>query len=234
MFNGVKLPIIGPSFITIPKNVEHGFELQTDMKGWIISLSDVMLEHKIKREPEVIHVIESFQITEVVRNTLSEVVFKEMLECVEEYFSEKVGRLLMLDYMIGKIVVLLNRLPKEVNSLYDVVSNNSLVIYFRRFSQLIREGHSYKKQIEDYAKELCITTGHLNRVCTSVAKKSPKEVIIDYFIAEAQILLSDVEKTVNQVSYDIGFEDPSYFSRIFKKKIGLTPNEFRKKIGIKN
>ena len=232
IYNGENIAISAPSFITIPKNTEHGFEHQTVMKGWIISLSDVMLEHKIKRESEVINVIESFQIVDVLEDIYSEKIFKEMLECVDEFLDNKVGRLLMLDHMIGKIIVQLSRLPQESkNKIFN--TNNSSAVYFRRFSHLIRESHSYKKTIEEYAAEMGITTGYLNRICTAIAEKSPKEVLINYFIAEAQLLLSDAEKTVNEVSYQIGFEDPSYFSRIFKKKIGYSPNEFRKKIGIK-
>jgi AraC family transcriptional activator of pobA len=232
LYNGEKIPITGPSFITVPKNTEHGFEHQTEMKGWIISLSDPVLEHMVKRETEVINAIETFQLIEVVEGSYSETVFKCMLECIDEYQKEEKGRLLMLKYMVGKIIVQLSRIPEEARLSLSKKDNLS-VIYFRRFNQLIRESDTYKKTIEQYAAELNITTGHLNRICSTVAQQSPKEVIMDYFISEAQLLLTDIEKSINEVCYSIGFDDPSYFSRIFKKKTGLTPNEFRKKIGVK-
>lgn len=49
-----------------------------------------------------------------------------------------------------------------------------------------------------------------------------------YFITEAQLLLTDVTLTISEVAYKLNFDDKSYFSRIFKKKTGLTPAEFRK------
>lgn len=233
LHNDERIPVSAPSFITIPKNTEHGFEHQTEMKGWIISLSDAVLEHMIKRETEAVIAIETFQLTEVVKDTYSEIVFNNMLECIDEYHQENFGKLLMLESMIGKIIVQLSRIPKSTQ-LRIFNKTNSSVIYFRKFSQLIRESRSYKKSIEQYASDLNITSGHLNRICNIIAQQQPKEVIINYFIDESKVLLTDVEKSINEISYSIGFEDPSYFSRIFKKKTGFTPNEFRKMMGIKS
>ncbi|MDQ0477237.1 MULTISPECIES: AraC family transcriptional regulator [Chryseobacterium] len=233
LHNDEKIPISAPSFITIPKNTEHGFEHQTEMKGWIISLSDAVLEHMIKRETEAVIAIETFQLTAVTADSFSETVFKNMLECVEEYHQENFGKLLMLESMIGKMIVQLSRIPKST-PLRIFNKDNSSIIYFRRFSQLIRESRTYKKTIEQYAAELNITPGHLNRICSIIAQQNSKEVIIDYFINESKTLLSDIEKSINEVGYSLGFDDPSYFSRLFKKKTGYTPNEFRKNIGVKN
>ena len=58
--NNERIPVAAPSFITIPKNTEHGFEHQTEMKGWIISLSDVVLENMIKRETGIVIALETF------------------------------------------------------------------------------------------------------------------------------------------------------------------------------
>jgi AraC family transcriptional activator of pobA len=233
LYNNNKIHIKGPSFITVPKNTIHGFEHLSDLSGWIISLSDNVLEHMIKREAEVIGAIEMFQITKVVEGEYSEEIFNTMLTCINEYQSSKVGRLLMLEYLVGQLIVQLRRLPQSLQHTLSLGDSTS-IIYYRRFTQLIRESTSYKKTIEEYASELKIASGHLSRICSSIAFKSPREIIMDYYITQAQLLISDVEKSIAEVCYTLGFEDPSYFSRIFKKKTGLTPNEFRKKIGTKS
>lgn len=56
---------------------------------------------------------------------------------------------------------------------------------------------------------------------------------MNYFITEAQLLLTDVSLTISEVSYRLNFDDKSYFTRVFKKKTGKTPVEFRKSLGIK-
>lgn len=233
LYNNNKVHIKGPSFITVPKNTVHGFEHLTELTGWIISLSDNVLEHMIKREAEVIGAIEMFQITKIVEGEYSEEIFNTMLDCINEYQSTNLGRLLMLEYLVGQVIVQLRRLPQSLQHTISSPDSTS-IIYYRRFTQLIRESTSYKKTIEEYAADLKIASGHLSRICSSIAFKSPREIIMDYYITQAQLLISDVEKSIAEVCYTLGFEDPSYFSRIFKRKTGLTPNEFRKKIGTKS
>ena len=233
LYGNEKIRVQGPSFITVPKNADHGFEHLTELKGWIISLSDSVLEHMIKREAEVIEAIETFQVTKVAEGDYSEKVFNTIQSCIDEYNSAEPGRLLMLEHLVGQLIVQLKRLPQSLqHTIYQ--ADNSSIIYYRRFTQLIRESFSYKKTIEEYASDLKIPSGRLSRICNAVGLKSPREIIMDYYVTQAQLLLSDVEKSIAEVCYTLGFEDPSYFSRIFKKKTGLTPKEFRKKIGTKN
>ena len=37
----------------------------------------------------------------------------------------------------------------------------------------------------------------------------------------------NTQKTVNEIAYELGFEYPQYFSRMFKKRVGMTPGEYR-------
>ncbi|MBW3518093.1 AraC family transcriptional regulator [Flavobacterium sp. NKUCC04_CG] len=233
LYNKEVISVQGPAFITVPKNTDHGFEHRTNLNGWIISLSDNVIEHMVKREAEVIEAIELFQVTPIVTGEYSEEVFKTMLYCIEEFNATHTGRLLMLEHLVGRLIVQLKRLPQSSQHRILFV-NNSFLIYYRRFTQLIRESCSYKKTIEEYAADLKITSGHLSRICNSVAFKSPREIIMDFYLTQAQLSFSDGEKSIADVSYELGFDDPSYFARVFKRKIGLTPNEFRKKIRTKD
>jgi len=233
LYQNEKINVCGPSIITIPKNTEHGFEHLSEQKGWIISLSDAVLEHMIMREADVISALETFRIIQVATGEYSECIFQTMLNCIKEYNDEQTGRLLMLEYIVGQFIVQLNRLPD--NQQLSIFSNdNTSTIYYRRFTQLVRISGTYKKTIEQYASELNITTGHLSRICRAVTGKSPKEIIMDVYIAEAKLQLSDIEKSINEICYSLGFEDPSYFARVFKRKAGVSPNEFRKVQNIKS
>jgi AraC family transcriptional activator of pobA len=82
-------------------------------------------------------------------------------------------------------------------------SDNISKVYFRRFTQHIKTTYNFKKTVEDYARDLAISSGHLNHICHTIVDKSPKDVIIEYFILEAQIALTNVEKTITEVSYQL-------------------------------
>ena len=232
-FGAEKVDVHGPAFMVVPKNIAHGFLHLTEVSGWIINLADTVLEHMLQREADVIFGMEEIHIAAVTaEDPATTEVYETMLKCVDEYNSQVPGRLLMLQYLVGQMLVQLYRISLGGRQTFFSTSNISKV-YFRRFQQLIRDGDTYKKSVEEYARDLFISTGHLSRICRAMAGQSPKDLLIDYFITKAQLALSDVDSNIADVSYTLGFEDPAYFTRLFKKKTGQTPLEFRKKIGVK-
>ncbi|MEN9613631.1 MAG: hypothetical protein RLZZ628_4445 [Bacteroidota bacterium] len=232
-YNEQKYEISAPAFITIPKNVLHGFNHKVDVSGWIITLSDIVVEQLLQHEAAVIFEMDAIHITSLdpEKSDLIEV-YQTMKKCILEYQTHLLGKLLMLQSLVSQLMVQLFRLTDENNKTMPE-SDNISKVYFRRFMQHIKKTYSFKKAVSDYAKDLSLSTGHLNRICNAVADKSPKEVIVDYFIAEAQLLLTHLEKTITEVAYQLGFEDPSYFTRLFKQKTGVSPKAFREKQGIK-
>ena len=58
--------------------------------------------------------------------------------------------------------------------------------------------------------------------------KSPQEYIENNIIDLAKEKIMGSEMTVNQIAYELGFQYPQHFTRIFKKKVGCTPSEYRK------
>lgn len=83
-------------------------------------------------------------------------------------------------------------------------------------------------KIEGIAKHVNLSKSHLSRVFKSKTGSSP----IDYFISlkmqEAIRLLSNQSLRINEVAYTLGYLDPFYFSRLFKKHIGVSPRVFLK------
>jgi AraC family transcriptional regulator, transcriptional activator of pobA len=226
--------ITGPAFMTIPKNVAHGFHHKDEVSGWIINLSDAVLEHLLQREADIIVEIDAIHISTIdpEEERLFDV-YKTMKRCIDEYRNNLAGKQLMLESLISQLIVQLHRLPLETTKLSSS-SDNASKVYFRRFMQLIKSTNSFKKTIGEYADELHISQGHLGRVCQIIAGKTPKDIVIDYFMREAQIALTNVGKSIAQVAYDLNFDDPAYFTRLFKKKMGYSPKTFREKHGVKN
>jgi AraC family transcriptional activator of pobA len=224
--------VTGPSFFTMPKNKAHGFQSQADVKGWILNLADSFLENLLHREADIMVEIDTMHFAQITpeKEDLNRV-YQTMLACVEEYYNKRAGKQLVLQSLVSLMIVQLYRLSAHTTKL-SPASNNLHKILFRRFMHLIRIHNSFKKSIEDYARELNITRGQLIRACQTAAGKSPRDIATDYFIREAQIALTNVDKSISEVAYELQIEDPSYFARLFKKKIGLTPKEFRQKQGM--
>ncbi|MEL0637555.1 helix-turn-helix domain-containing protein [Marinomonas sp. TI.3.20] len=107
--------------------------------------------------------------------------------------------------------------------------NHSEVQSFRAFSTLVENHFSSKKQTSFYCEQLNINDSRLHYICKKIANISPKKIINGRALLEAKRLLSHTNMNLTEISYTLGYIDPSYFSRFFIKNIGVSPSEFRQK-----
>ena len=96
-----------------------------------------------------------------------------------------------------------------------------------KFSKLVADTISKNITVKDYANKLHITVEKLNELCKDNYGQNPKNIILDKKITEAKRLLYFTDLSVKEIAFQLGFEDSSYFSRIFKQKTKLTPSEFK-------
>ena len=74
-----------------------------------------------------------------------------------------------------------------------------------------------------------VSEGYFCNLFKEVTGKSAKEYIIQLRVKKAMSLLSSSSFSITDVCYMCGFSDPNYFTRVFKKKTGSLPSEFRLK-----
>ena len=99
-----------------------------------------------------------------------------------------------------------------------------------RFINLIDENYQKGLTITEYAHLLHISTRTLSDLTNQLLGKSPSLMIQERIILEAQRMLLYSELNVNQIGYRLGFDDPSYFVKYFKKHTKVSPSEFRRSI----
>ncbi|OWK70471.1 helix-turn-helix domain-containing protein [Pedobacter sp. AJM] len=101
------------------------------------------------------------------------------------------------------------------------------------FKDLLECGFLQRRLISDYAREMFVTEKRLNQATSKILGKTAKAVTNDRMVLEAKRLLSHTAKSVKEISYRLGFEEPTNFIKYFRKHNGLTPVEFREKYAIK-
>jgi AraC family transcriptional activator of pobA len=84
--------------------------------------------------------------------------------------------------------------------------------------------------VQDMADRLNISAGYLSDVLKQESGKTALEHIHIYLISEAKNRLRGEDKSVSEIAYALGFENLSYFSRLFKKEVGVSPNYFKKQM----
>lgn len=122
---------------------------------------------------------------------------------------------------------LLNRQRISSFSTESSVYNHTLL---RNFLNLIESNFKSLRLPKEYAALLYITPNHLNALCKELLGQSAGEIIRDRVILEAKRLLVIKDYSVAEIAYELNFNDNSYFTKFFKKAVGVTPEEFRKKL----
>ncbi len=86
---------------------------------------------------------------------------------------------------------------------------------------------------EDFADQLSVHINHLNRAIRQTTGRTTSMAITHRLLLEAKGLLSQTNWNISEIAYCLGFEDASYFIRLFKKHTGATPGQFREQIAVK-
>ena len=81
--------------------------------------------------------------------------------------------------------------------------------------------------VGDCAKELNLSAGYFGDLIKKETGQSAQEYIQAKVIHVAKERIFNVDKSISEVAYDLGFKYPQHFTRLFKQKTGVTPNEYR-------
>jgi AraC family transcriptional activator of pobA len=96
-----------------------------------------------------------------------------------------------------------------------------------RFQRQVERDFRRHLRVADYADRLGVTPGHLNALCRATLHTSAGAWIRSRVALEARRLLLYTDLTAAQIGYRLGFDDPAYFSRFFRREVGAPPSGFR-------
>lgn len=215
-----------PALLCIfPEEVHHILEVK-DPKGWMISFDPSLaskevlqlLDNKI-HNPFLLRQESNFyyQLT-----ILMDLIEKIQLENTNTFSQKSMHSLLngLLSLIAGEIVS---------NASVDKTKENRSIIIKETFIKLTKEHFKTWKQPAQYALALSISVAHLNDTVKALTGSPVSVHIQEACIMEAKRLLYFTDNSVKEIAYEVGYDEPVYFGKLFKKVTSLTPLEFRKK-----
>ncbi len=125
---------------------------------------------------------------------------------------------------IGIICQLLSRFVKEATPKYDVKDSR-----IREAIKSINASTSDSVRIDILAQSVHMTTDHFIRLFKKEMGCTPAQFAIDRKMMQAMLMLSAEPMMTKEVAYTLGYDNLSYFSRLFKRHTGLTPREYRER-----
>jgi AraC family transcriptional activator of pobA len=215
-------------YFMIPGQV-HNWAFKGDVDGYIINFSVPFFQSFLLKA----NYLEEFPFfTGIVNDAVIEIPV-ELQEKITGLFEELIletEERKPLDMDMVRALML--QLFISVARLGLVTVNSAIPSYnytlLRNFQKLIEKNYTSIKLPKGYAELLYITPNHLNALCNDVLGISAGEVIRNRIALEAKRLLINNDLTVSEIAGQLNFADNSYFTKFFKKQVGITPEEFRK------
>nr|WP_297309044.1 helix-turn-helix domain-containing protein [uncultured Flavobacterium sp.] len=137
------------------------------------------------------------------------------------------------DFSILKTYLqLILALSNKEKQLDDFRKNEDRSAISPDFIQMVESNFLKQKSVDFYADSYSISLNHFSKKIKSIYGKSPKTLIQERLILESKKQLHLTYKNINEIALYLGFQDEFYFSRFFKKHVGVSPKIFRQNVGI--
>lgn len=214
-------PLNERALVNIPAGCVHGFTFEPRTKGWVVTLAAELLE-------------ESLLESEGLRPHLMKpkILFykDEIQRAVMKIFSEYAGRSYARAHVLRAYSSLLMGLVGRGIAELDPQERQTEHGLQRRFEALLDAHFLDHLGVSDYANLMGITPAHLSRVMRAATGRSALSAIEERIVREARRNLAFTNISISEISYQLGYVDPTYFSRVFKRATGQSPRAFRKRL----
>lgn len=223
----------------IARNQVHYFDRHIDYKGVLIHFNETFL---IRHDDEIDFFLKynissspyqrpSCSIDGSTNDILDEYIrqITRELSGREEFGREDLLRSYLKSFLI-QIQRRKNGFEKEQGDQNSLVAWNEKRGKLLQFVSLVDEYYNKGLSVGEYARLLLISPRTLSDITHQLLGKTPLRMLQERIILEAQRLLLHSGLNVNQVGYRLGFDDPSYFVKYFKRHAGISPAEFRKSV----
>jgi len=212
------------SCVNIPPGHVHAFRFEPGTEGWVTTLADELLVELLDRVGDVRRDLGRACVIKA-----DKPMGMAMAQIWQEFSGNAKARALVLRGLSATLLGWVARAIARDEPVRDALQDTGLV---QRFSSLIDQHFLEHWQVSDYAKALSISPTHLSRLARATAGHSALRMIEARIMREARRNLAYTNLSISSIAYSLGYADPAYFTRAFKRDAGVSPKIFRAQIEI--
>ena len=220
------------TFMLVTKDQMHAFNPKSGIRGCAIRFSDSFLDSATYHSTCKYSLFNNLTVNSVLKvNETEKPAFETLvLQLLNEYEKEdELGKFDIIQHYLEALIIKLDQLKKkQFTRQYD--TNNSTYLIFQTFNFELEKYFKTYHDVSSYSARLNISHRKLSDVLKLFVGKSTLEVIQERIVTEAKRSLMYSGQTIQEIAFELGFEDPFYFSKVFKKVTGQAPKAFRVKL----
>lgn len=217
--------LAGGQIITITSGQIHSIHKPSQAKGYILEFT---LDFFAKNDNDIELIFHNglfchFAMNEII--AVNNSIIECQLICIsDELLHEPYQYLISIHSRIELLLVEINR--AKVKRGDKIWKPDAL---FLKFLEMVRNSFQHNYTLSQFAEMLGTTEIKLNELAKLHTGKTAQNVIYGLVTSEAKRLLTYGDLSVKQVAYQLGFNDPFYFSNFFKKQTKVSPKLFKEK-----
>lgn len=214
-----------PVIVYVAQGKVHNFVPDAETKGWVIRYKNELVpESRFNFYSNFLDQI-NYSLSEDYCSTTLDSLCEIMLR---EYQEDPVNYQ-VIKHLLNALLTKLEADSKQ-EYLNSQVANRSQMVTFNSFLKILEYNYKRPESADFYAEKLNMSTRNLNLISQSAFGKSVTEIIETRKLIEARNLLLNSGKSVSEIGYELGYNEKSYFTRVFHKRTGVTPTEYREKM----
>lgn len=217
------------SVVLVPQHCVHGFRFEPGAGGLVLTLAYPMLAAMPGALGRQLLAMTAPLIRDPQR-TAERGELQGLLQLLaQEYGRQEAFRSQLLEALAVAILALLLRQSDTVPAAEGGQRVLPAPAHMAGFSAEIERSFRTHAPLAHYASRLGLSVPHLNALCRQYAGRSALGMIHERLLLEARRNLVYTAMTVKEVADVLGFADPAYFTRFFRRAIGMSPTEFRER-----
>ena len=219
--DGVDIPVTAPTVLSVPRYVVHAFRFPRGQDGYVLSVPPEVLPTLFGSGADRPAAFTAPLIAPARKDLGAR--FESILE---ELGDTRPLRETMLRAHVMELAAILLR-DSDAGSGADRRPPGPAERHMRAFEHAVRRNLHRNLRVSDYAADLGLSPDHLGRVCRSMTGLTAAAFLEARLMQEARRQLAYTRNSVSQIAYGLGYVDPAYFARAFRRVEGSSPSAYR-------
>ncbi|HEY0566570.1 MAG TPA: helix-turn-helix domain-containing protein [Xanthobacteraceae bacterium] len=222
-----------PALLWLPGEIEGDLQVEAGSQGYLVAISEDLLTRTVAGSAEALHLRRTtnrlVMLSGAQIDGALEAVTNSCDMLVRELRAPRRGSMTMISSHVLQLCLHLWRsaVPDESGSEDGLRGDGPRLV--GNFLQMVELHYRDGWPIAQYAAVLGVTCDKLHAHCKREKSRSPRAIIHERLVHEAQTRLHQLDLPVEQIGYGLGFRDPGYFSRFFQKHQGIAPGAYRRR-----
>ena len=227
---GVQTAVEGPVAVIIPAGAVHGFGFHADSRGYVltINLDGLLSMTSTLHQAPIAALFSAPRIMGFASDPLLAERAAGVFASLMQEFRQPDSPGPQVGWLACSVLWILasgNLAEKAGDDSPDRYELDRL----RRFKLLVETHYQKHWPVKRYARQLGLSESSLNRICRNLIGGTAFDLVQQRLALEARRRLVYVAGSIAGVAAELGFKDPAYFCRFFRKHTGLAPTEFRRR-----